>query len=88
MLNIKYKGSELVIADLDKNEFSFNIENKDVLLDKFDISYPGEYEKSGILVEVKKYNNELYYNFLIDKKRLVIITTDNFELKEEILNFF
>jgi len=40
------------------------------------------------LVEVKEYQEELYYNFLIDKKRLVIITKDNFELKEEILSFF
>jgi hypothetical protein len=88
MLNIKYKWSELIIIDQEKKEFSFNIENKNILLDGFDISYPWEYEKSWILVEVKEYKWELFYNFLIDKKRLVIITTDNFELKEEILTFF
>lgn len=88
MLNIKYKNKELVVSDPNKKEFSFNIENKKIILDWFDISYPWEYEKSGILVETKEYNNELFYNFLIDKKRLVIITTDNFELKEEILTFF
>ena len=88
MLDIKYKNSDLIIADWEKKEISFNIVSKKVILDWFDISYSWEYEKSGILVEVKEYQEELYYNFLIDKKRLVIITKDNFELKEEILSFF
>jgi len=88
MLDIKYKNSDLIINDWEKKEISFNIVSKKVILDWFDISYSWEYEKSGILVEVKEYQEELYYNFLIDKKRLVIITKDNFELKEEILSFF
>ena len=88
MLDIKYKNSDLIITDWEKKEISFNIVSKKVILDWFDISYSWEYEKSGILVEVKEYQEELYYNFLIDKKRLVIITKDNFELKEEILSFF
>lgn len=88
MLNIKYKGSELVISDSEKKEILFNIENKNTSLDWFDISYPWEYEKSWILVETKKYNEELFYNFLVDSKRLIIISSDNFELKEDILSFF
>ena len=88
MLDLKYKKSDLIITDSEKKEIVFNIDNKNILLDWFDISYPWEYEKSGILVETKKYRDELYYNFLVDKKRLVIITIDNFELKEEILTFF
>ncbi len=88
MLSIKYKESELIISDSEKNEISFNIQNKKTILDGFDISYPWEYEKSWILVETKKYRDELYYNFLVDKKRLVIISNDSFELKEEILTFF
>lgn len=88
MLSIKYKESELIISDSKKNEISFNIQNKKTILDGFDISYPWEYEKSWILVETKKYRDELYYNFLVDKKRLVIISNDSFELKEEILTFF
>ncbi len=88
MLDIKYKKSDLIITDWDKNEISFNIENNKVILDWFDITHSWEYEKSGILVETKKYRDDFYYNFLVDKKRLVIITQDNFELKEEILSFF
>jgi hypothetical protein len=33
MLNIKYKGSELVISDGEKKEILFNIENKNTSLD-------------------------------------------------------
>jgi len=88
MLDVKYKKSDLIITDSEKKEIIFNVEKNNILLDWFDISYPWEYEKSWILVEVKKYRDDLYYNFLVDKKRLVVITTDNFELKEEILSFF
>ena len=88
MLELKYEKSKLIIVDSDKKEVSFNIENKNILLDWYNIANPWEYEKSWILVEVKEYKGELYYNFLIDKKRLVIISNDSFELKEEILSFF
>ena len=88
MLNIKYKDKDLIIVDPEKKEVIFNTENNEVLLDGFNISYPGEYEKSGILVETKQYWENLFYNFLIDKKRLIIVNNDKFELKEEILEFF
>jgi hypothetical protein len=57
-------------------------------LEDYSVSFPGEYEKSSILLEVKKYKENLYYNFLIDSKHIVIITEDNIELKEEISDFF
>lgn len=88
MLDLKYNKSDLIITDSDKKTVSFNIENNTTLLDGFDITHSWEYEKAWILVEVKKYKEKLYYNFLIDKKRLVIISNDSFELKEEILSFF
>jgi hypothetical protein len=58
------------------------------LLDSFDVTFPWEYEKSWILLEVKEYNDKLFYNFLIDWKHLVIIPDDSFEIKEDILEFF
>lgn len=88
MLDLKYNKSDLLITDSDKNVVSFNIETNIALLDGFDITHSWEYEKAGILVEVKKYKDNLYYNFLIDRKRMVIISNDSFELKEEILTFF
>ena len=88
MLDVKYKKGDLIITDWDKNEVSFNIETNEILLDWFNITHAWEYEKSWILVEVKEYVWSFYYNFLIEKKRVIIIPNDNFELKEEILSFF
>ncbi len=88
MLELKYSWEELLIKDSEKNVISFNKSSLQTLLDGFDISHPWEYEKSGILVETKEYKKNLYYNFLIDRKRLIIISNDSFELKEEILSFF
>jgi len=33
MLELKYEKSDLIIIDSDKKEVSFNIENKNILLD-------------------------------------------------------
>jgi len=88
MLEIFYDKNNLVIENKDKKQIVFDYLDKKVLLDNFDVSFPWEYEKSWILLEVKEYNWNLYYNFLIEGKHLVIITEDNFELKEEISDFF
>lgn len=87
MLDIFYKKNDLIIQNSDKKEINFNIETKKVLLDWYDVTFPWEYEKSAILLEVKEYKQNLFYNFLIDWKHLVIITEDNFEIKEEISDF-
>ena len=88
MLDIFYKNNNLVIVDSNKKEIKFDYENNKVELDSYDVTFPGEYEKSAILLEVKEYDNKLFYNFLIDGKHLVIIPDDNFEIKEDILEFF
>jgi len=88
MLDIFYKEKDLFIQNSDKKQIKFNIETKKVFLDDYDVSSAWEYEKSEILLEVKLYKDNLYYNFLIDWKHLVIITEDNFEIKEEISDFF
>ena len=88
MLDIFYKKENLIIENSDKKWISFNINTKEVFLEDYSVSFPGEYEKSSILLEVKKYKENLYYNFLIDSKHIVIITEDNIELKEEISDFF
>ncbi len=88
MLDIYYKWENLIIEDSIKKWISFNTNTKQVLLDSFDVSFPWEYEKSNILLEVKQYAWNLFYHFLIDSKHLVIVSEDNFELKEEISDFF
>jgi hypothetical protein len=65
-----------------------DINSLEVKIDDLNVVHAWEFEKSGILLEVKSYNNILFYSFTIDWKHLVIITDDKFELKEEILSFF
>lgn len=71
-----------------KNKIVFEIESNKVFIDDLWVDYPGEYEKAWILLEVKEYNNILFYSFTVDTKHLVLITNDSFDLKEEILSFF
>lgn len=88
MIEFFYKNDDLIIENSDKKTISFNTETNTVILDWFDVTFPWEYEKSSILLEVKEFEDNLYYNFLIDSLHLVIITNDSFELKEEISDFF
>lgn len=88
MLEIKNKAGIITIVDDNKTEITFETESNNVYLGGFDVTYPGEYEKSGILLEVKEYAEKLFYHFLVDGKHIVIINTDTLDLKEEILSFF
>lgn len=88
MLDIFYEWKKLLIENSDKKLISFDTETKQVILDWFDVSSPWEYEKSNILLEVKQYLGNLFYHFLISWKHLLIVGEDNFELKEEISDFF
>jgi len=89
MIEISYKNpTTITIKNSDKKEINFTFEDKKVFLEDFDVSHPGEYEKSGNLLEVKEYTDLLFYKFLIDGKHMCIVTSDSFELKEEIVSFF
>ena len=76
------------IVSNSKNKIIFNTDTKLVSIDELDVTYPWEFEKAWILLEVKEYSNNLFYSFTIDSKHLVIISNDSFDLKEEILSFF
>lgn len=89
MIEIRYTTPQtLCIKNADKNEITFSFATDRVEMWDFDVSYPGEYEKSGNLLEVKEYENTLFYKFLVDTKHICIVPKENFELKEEILEFF
>jgi hypothetical protein len=89
MIEISYKDPKtLCVKNDDKKEVNFVFEDKKVFLEDFDVSHPGEYEKSGNLLEVKEYTDILFYKFLIDGKHMCIVTADAFDLKEEIVSFF
>lgn len=87
MIEIFNRHKDLVILS-GKKEVVFNTISDNILLDDFEVSYPWEYEKSWILLEVKEYEDKLFYNLLIESNHIVIITSDSFNLKEEILSFF
>ena len=89
MIEISYKdASTLCIKNADKKEINFAYDDKKMFLEDFDVTFPGEYEKSGNLLEVKEYTDILFYKFLVDGKHLCVVTSDSFELKEEIVSFF
>ena len=89
MIDISYKNPHiLVIKNADKKEVFFDFDAGKVSLEDYQVSFPGEYEKSGNLLEVKEYTDLLFYKFLIDGKHLCIVASDSFEMKEEIIGFF
>lgn len=88
MLEFFYKWDNLVIVNDNKKEINFSLQEKTVLLDGFDINFPWEYEKSEILLEVMEKQENLFYKFNAEKVRIVILTSDSFELNEENLSFF
>jgi len=89
MIEVSYKNADTIaIKNADKKEILFNFSDKTVHMEDYDVTHPGEYEKSGNLLEVKEYTDLLFYKFLIDGKHMCIVTSDSFELKEEIVGFF
>lgn len=86
MIEISYKNpTTLVIKNSEKKEILLDIEFSKVHLEDFDVSYPGEYEKSGNLLEVMEYKGELFYKFLVEGKHMCIVTGKSCDMKEEIL---
>ena len=88
MIQISQKNWQIYIEDSSKATLTFDGNAISVLLGDFDVNFPGEYEKSGILWEVKEYGKVLFYKFLVEGKHIAIVTSDSFEIKEEILKFF
>ena len=87
-MEIRKKKNILEIESDYKLIIYFDEETKEVKIWDLIVSYPWEYEKSGILLEVKEYSWELFYSFAVDSKHIFFVLTDNFELKEEIVSFF
>ena len=88
MIEVKNTNGKISLVTGDKVNISIETQTNSVYIEDFDVSYPWEYEKSGILLEVKEYADKLFYHFLIDTKHVVIINSDKFDLKEEIVSFF
>ena len=87
-MEIRNKNNILEIESNSKSIIYFDEAKKQLKIDDLDVSYPWEYEKSGILLEVKEYFDNLFYSFSVDWNHILFVLTDDFELKEEILSFF
>ena len=88
MIEVFNRSWTISVETSSKNKITLDTDSLEVKIDDLNVVHPGEFEKSGILLEVKEYAETLFYSFTIDNKHLVIITNDQFELKEEILSFF
>ncbi len=88
MLELKKIKDNICLLNSDKKEVLMSITESKVLLDGLDVNFPWEYEKSEILLEVKQYNGQLFYNFSLEGKTVVYFFDEKFELKEEIMTFF
>ena len=88
MIEVYNKWWKINITNSDKKSIIFDTSSGEVMIDDFTVSYPWEYEKSGILLVVKEYANKLFYHFVMETKHIILISDDSFDLKEEILSFF
>lgn len=79
--NIQIKNSDNVVV-------SCNISTYEVQIGEYKIDFPGEYEKSWVLLEVLEYDEKLFYSFLVEWKVIVVLFHDDFEMKEEVMSFF
>jgi len=88
MIELYNKNNILNIKNSDNKIISVDTENKKINIDDFNLDFPGEYEKSWILIEVKEYGQKLFYDLLIEWETLVVIFDENFDMQEEIMSFF
>ena len=88
MIEISNKKGIITVDASNKSKITLDTTSSEVKIDDLNVVHAGEYEKSGILLEVKEYSNILFYSFMLEWNHIVIITNDSFELKEEIMSFF
>ncbi len=88
MLEIINNNKKIIIKNSSKEDITIEYLTKEIFIWNLKIDLPWEYEKSWILLEAKEYNNEIFYNIVVEKKHIVVFFTDNFEIKEEIVDFF
>ncbi|MBW7954194.1 hypothetical protein H3C61_00040 [Candidatus Gracilibacteria bacterium] len=83
-----FNKNDLLQIKSENNLIYIDIIKKEIKIGDYLVNFPGEYEKSGILLEIKEFENKLFYSFLIEQKVVFVLFEDNFEQKEEIMSFF
>lgn len=74
---------------------AINSEKREILLGEgfveiegMKIDFPGEYEKSGVLVHVADHASGLLFSLRLEDRDVAYIGTDTLEITEEIADFF
>ncbi len=88
MLEISNNDKKIIIKNSSDDNLVINYDNSEISIWDLVIDMPWEYEKSGILLLAKKYNEDMFYNIIVEKKHILVFFVDNFEIKEEIIDFF
>lgn len=80
------KKWDAIILSWDKKEIVF--ENWEITVDSLKINFPGEYEKSSVMVHVIEKNDKLIYQLRFLDKNVWYISSDILDIDEEVTNFF
>lgn len=88
MIDIFNKDQIVNIKNSDNVIVSLDTAKKQVAIGDYVVNFPGEYEKSWVLLEVMEYADKMFYSFLIEGNTVVAIFDDEFEMKEEVMGFF
>jgi len=84
-MDIAKKWDTIVLSG-EKKEIVF--ENWEIIVDSLKINFPGEYEKSWIMIHVIEKNDKLIYQLKFLDKNIWYISFDELEIDEEVSNFF
>lgn len=88
MIEVSNNGQIVKIKNSDNSIIELDTQKNTVTVEWFDVNFPGEYEKAGILTEVKEYEEKLFYSLVTEWKTILIVLHDSFEMKEDIMTFF
>ena len=81
-----YKKNGTICIGSDKKEIELG--NNAVTVDGMVIDFPGEYEKSGILVFVREFNEKRYFIIQTESKQVAYVPHVENELHNELIEFF
>jgi len=87
MVEIFHRQQDLIIKNSDGKCITIRYDEKQVVLDGMVVDFPWEYEKAGVLLEVKEYKEALYYSFMIEGNVIFVLFDEAFDPSEEILSF-
>ena len=75
-----------VVFISDKKEVVFN--DTRVIIDWTVLDFPGEYEKSGFLVQIIEEKEKLFFQVRIEDKNVAYIPYDDIEITEDVWDLF